>query len=72
MANQTPVPDPYCPQCGQEFESIWVVQVNKGALPEGFSHIFTPEQRDVAQCHRCEASFERTNGEPWHRQEDAR
>ena len=35
----------------------------------GFSPIFTPEQRDVARCGQCEASFERTDGGAWRRQD---
>ena len=69
MSDQTSVPDPNCPECGREFESIWVVAINKGTPPPGFTPIFTPEQRDVAGCRHCGVDFERTNGGPWRRQD---
>lgn len=68
MADQTPVTDPYCPQCGREFEWIWVIAINKGSPPPGFSAVFTPEQRDVARCEHCGVDFERTDGAAWRRQ----
>jgi hypothetical protein len=60
------VPAFVCPECGQDFESMWQVAVgDSGEYQPVFGG---PVVLDVVRCNNCNMNLERVDGGPWHRQ----
>jgi hypothetical protein len=55
-----------CPECGDEFGSVWYVAVGDSG---GYKPVFGgPVALDVGRCDKCNTTYERSDGDPWCKQ----
>lgn len=60
------VPEYACPNCGEEFDSVWHVTVGDAG---DYKPVFGgPVELGIGRCNTCNMSFERRNDGQWSRQ----